>query len=44
VALDRTSKLAFAHLHEKATRRIASNFLRALSAAVPYKIHTVLTV
>jgi hypothetical protein len=44
VAIDRTSKFAFAELHEKATRRIASNFLRGLAAAVPYKIHTVLTV
>jgi transposase InsO family protein len=43
VAIDRTSKFAFAELHEKATRRIAGNFLRALAAAVPYKIHTVLT-
>ncbi len=43
VAIDRTSKFAFVELHEKATRRIAGNFLRALAAAVPYKIHTVLT-
>jgi transposase InsO family protein len=43
VAIDRTSKFAFAQLHEKATRRVAGNFLRALAAAVPYKIHTVLT-
>jgi len=43
VAIDRTSKFAFAELHEKATRRVASNFLRALTAAVPYKVHTVLT-
>ncbi|MBI0539531.1 IS481 family transposase [Roseomonas sp. KE2513] len=43
VAIDRTSKFAFTELHEKATRRIASNFLRALAAAVPYRIHTVLT-
>jgi transposase InsO family protein len=43
VAIDRASKFAFAELHEKATRRIAANFLRALIAAVPYKIHTVLT-
>ena len=43
VAIDRTSKFAFAELHEKATRRVAGNFLRALIAAVPYKIHTVLT-
>ncbi len=43
VAIDRTSKFAYVELHEKATRRVAGNFLRALAAAVPYKIHTVLT-
>jgi transposase InsO family protein len=43
VAIDRASKFAVAELHEKATRRIAANCLRALIAAVPYTIHTVLT-
>ncbi len=43
VAIDRTTKFAFFELHEKATRRIAANFLRHLAAAVPYVIHTVLT-
>jgi transposase InsO family protein len=43
VAVDRTTKFAFVELHEKATRRIAGDFLRHLAAAVPYKIHTVLT-
>ena len=43
VAIDRTSKFAFVELHEKATRRIAGDFLRALIAAVPYRVHTVLT-
>jgi IS30 family transposase len=43
VAIDRTSKLAFVQLVEKATRVTASPFLTALFAAVPYKIHTVLT-
>jgi transposase InsO family protein len=43
VAIDRTSKFAFVELHEKATPRVAGDFLRALVAAVPYKIHTVLT-
>jgi transposase InsO family protein len=43
VAIDRTSKFAFAQLHEKATRRVAGDFLRALVEAVPYKVHTVLT-
>jgi transposase InsO family protein len=43
VAIDRTSKFAFTQLHEKATTRIAADFLRALIQAVPYTIHTVLT-
>jgi len=43
VAIDRTSKFAFAELHERATRRIAGDFLRRLIEAVPYRIHTVLT-
>lgn len=43
VAVDRTSKFAFARLHERATRRVAAEFLKALAAAVPYRVHTVLT-
>ena len=43
VAIDRTSKFAFAELHERATRPIAVEFLRHLIATVPYKIHTILT-
>jgi IS30 family transposase len=43
VAIDRTSKFAFVELHEKATTKIAAGFLRHLIAALPYKIHTVLT-
>jgi hypothetical protein len=43
VAIDRTSKFAFTELHEKATRRVAADFLLNLIKAVPYKIHTVLT-
>ena len=43
VAIDRTSKFAFAQLVEKANRLTASAFLVALIKAVPYKIHTVLT-
>ena len=43
VAIDRTSKFAFTELHEKATRRVAADFLLHLIKAVPYKIHTVLT-
>ena len=43
VAIDRTSKFAYAELHEKANRWTATHFLKALIKAVPYKIHTVLT-
>src|SRR3712207_531841 len=43
VAVDRTSKFAFVELHEKATTRVAADFLVALIKAVPYKVHTVLT-
>lgn len=43
VAIVRTSKFAFAQLHERATRQVAGDFLRALIKIVPYKIHTVLT-
>src|SRR5271168_4894353 len=43
VAIDRTSKFAFVELHEKATRRVAGDFLRNLLKAVPYKVHIVLT-
>jgi hypothetical protein len=39
VAINRTSKFAYAELHEKANRWTATHFLEA----VPYKIHTVLT-
>ena len=42
-AIDRTTKFAFVELHEKATRRITGDFLRALIKAVPYRTHTVLT-
>src|SRR6202140_1930936 len=43
VAIDRTSKFAFVEVHEKATRRVAADFLRALIKAVPYRVHIVLT-
>ena len=43
VAIDRTSKFAFAQLHEAANVKTAVGFLQALIDAVPYKIHTVLT-
>ena len=43
VAIDRTSKFVFVRLADRATRSTASAFLEDLVAAVPYKIHTVLT-
>src|ERR1700675_3110338 len=43
VAIDRTSKFAFAELEDAATVHSASAFLNALIQAVPYKIRTVLT-
>jgi hypothetical protein len=43
VGIDRTSKFVFVELHEKATRKVAGDFLRHLIADVPYKVHTVLT-
>ncbi len=43
VAIDRTSKFAFVELHERATRKIAKEFLERLIDAVPYTIHAVLT-
>lgn len=43
VAIDRTSKFAFVQLVTRTGRTSASAFLDALVAAVPYKIHTVLT-
>jgi transposase-like protein len=43
VAVDRTSKYAFARLVRRATGLAARAFLEELVAAVPYKIHTVLT-
>jgi IS30 family transposase len=43
VAVDRTSKFAFAQLHEAANVHTAAAFLTAPIDAVPYQIHTVLT-
>jgi hypothetical protein len=43
VAVDRTSKYAFAQLHPVANVKTAAGFLAALIAALPYKIHTILT-
>ncbi len=43
VAIDRTSKIAFARLEAKANRNSATRFLEQLARAVPYQIHTLLT-
>jgi transposase-like protein len=43
VAVDRTSKFAFAQLVERANVETASAFLDALVEAIPCQIHTVLT-
>src|SRR6202795_4154822 len=43
VAIDRTTKFTFVELHEKADRPVAVRSLEALIAAVPYRLHTVLT-
>lgn len=43
VAIDWTSKFAFFELHPKAGKMVAAAFLRNLIAAVPYRLHIVLT-
>jgi hypothetical protein len=43
VAIDRTSKVAYAELHPRATKMIAAQFLRNLIELIPYKLHTALT-
>ena len=43
VAIDRTSKFAFAQLVPNAGKMEAAQFLRELIAVLPYRIHTVLT-
>jgi len=43
VAIDRTSKVAFAELHPRAKRVVAAGFLRRVLDKLPYKVHTVLT-
>jgi transposase InsO family protein len=43
VGIDRTSKFAFIQLVEKAGKMAAAQFLHELIAAVPYRLHTVLT-
>ena len=43
IAIDRTSKLAFAELHSQATQAIAVEFLRRVLPQIPYKVHKLLT-
>ena len=43
VAIDRTSKAVYTELHETSERSVAVDFLRAVIAAFPYRLHTVLT-
>lgn len=43
VAIDRTSKFVFVELHQKAGKMAAAAFLGNLIAAVPYRLHIVLT-
>ena len=43
VAIDRTSKFAFAKLVPKAGKMAAAAFLREVVEALPYRVHTVLT-
>jgi transposase InsO family protein len=43
VVIDRTSKFAFVELVERADMRAAAAFLEEVVAAVPYRIHNVLT-
>ncbi len=43
VAVDRTSKVAFARVYRRATSLVAAAFLTVLAEAVSYRIHTVLT-
>jgi transposase InsO family protein len=43
VAIDRSCKFAYAELHTEANNMVAAQFLRNLMAAIPDKIHTVLT-
>jgi transposase InsO family protein len=43
VAIDRSCQFADAERHEEANKMVAAQFLRNLMAAIPDKIHTVLT-
>ena len=42
MAIDRTSKVAFAKLHPRAKRVVAAAFLRRVPDKLPYEVHTVL--
>ena len=43
VAIDRTSKVAFAEFQPRAKRVVAAGFLRRVLDRLPYKVHPVLT-
>jgi hypothetical protein len=43
VAVDRTSKVAFARVSRRAASLVAAAFVTVLAKALPYRIHTVLT-
>lgn len=43
VAIDRVSKFVVAKLFDRATTEAAKSFLESVIAAVPYRIHTILT-
>lgn len=43
IAIDRTSKFAFAELHPQATQALAVAFLGRVLPQIPYKVHKVLT-
>ena len=43
IAIDRTSKLAFAELHPHATQAVAVEFLRRVLPQIPYKVNKLLT-
>lgn len=43
VAVDRTSKVAFAELQPQATKTLAADFLRRVLSKLPYQVHKILT-
>ena len=43
MAIDYTSRVAFAELHSRAKRVVAAEFLQRVLYKSPYKVHTVLT-